>query len=121
MTRFIGLGSVGNAAKAKSLHALALVPAAEMDVATLTQRPEGTTPCPYELPSTSKRPLPGADEDLGKQVRPLGLAHHPCVTKDTCKATGETLGACHARSSSSTTPWEVSEGTSRPLCFLRTH
>lgn len=68
VTRFIGLGSVGNAAKAKSLHALALVPAAEMDVATLTQRPEGTTPCPYELPSTSKRPFPGDDDGLGEQV-----------------------------------------------------
>ncbi|CAL8469438.1 g8979 [Coccomyxa elongata] len=67
VTRFIALGSVGNAAKAKSLHALALVPAADMDVATLTQRPEGTTPCPYELPSTSKRGLPGDDDGLGEQ------------------------------------------------------
>ena len=68
MTRFIGLGGVGNPVKAKTLHALALVPAAEMDVATLTQRPEGTTPCPYELPSTSKRPFPGDDDGLGEQV-----------------------------------------------------
>ncbi len=68
MTRFIALGSVGNTAKAKSLHALALVPAADMDMATLTQRPEGTTPCPYELPSTSKRGLPGDDDGLGEQA-----------------------------------------------------
>jgi hypothetical protein len=60
---------VGNAAKAKNLHALALVPATEMDAATLTQKPEGTTPCPYELPGSSKRPFPGEDEGLGDQVR----------------------------------------------------
>lgn len=76
MTRFIALGSVGNAAKAKSLHALALVPAAEMDVATLTQRPEGTTPCPYELPSTSKRSAPDDPDGLGEQV---GIPQPPAM------------------------------------------
>ncbi len=68
MTRFIALASVGNAAKAKSLHALALTPAADMDIAALTQRPDGTTPCPYELPNASKRPFPGQDEGTGGQV-----------------------------------------------------
>ncbi len=68
MTRFIALASVGNAAKAKSLHALALTPAADMDIAALTQRPDGTTPCPYELPHNSKRPLPGQVEGTGGQV-----------------------------------------------------
>ena len=68
VTRFIALASVGNAAKAKSLHALALTPAADMDIAALTQRPDGTTPCPYELPNNSKRPFPGQDEGTGGQV-----------------------------------------------------
>jgi hypothetical protein len=71
VTRFIGLAPVGNAAKQKSLHALALVPAADMDAASLGARPEGTTPCPYALPSASKRPFPGAGDDagLGEQAR----------------------------------------------------
>ena len=68
MTRFIALASVANVTKAKSLHALALTPAADMDIAALTQRPEGTTPCPYELPSASKRPLSEQDEGTGGQV-----------------------------------------------------
>ena len=68
MTRFIALASVGNSAKAKSLHALALTPAADMDIAVLTQRPDGTTPCPYELPNSSKRALNGQDDDTGGQV-----------------------------------------------------
>lgn len=68
VTRFIGLAPVGNEARAKSLHALALAPAADMDAAALASRPEGTTPCPYELPSTSKRGAPGQDDDLGEQV-----------------------------------------------------
>ena len=68
MTRFIALASVGNPAKAKSLHALALTPAADMDIAVLTQRPDGTTPCPYELPNSSKRALNGQDDDTGGQV-----------------------------------------------------
>ena len=59
VTRFIALGSVGNPAKAKSLHALALTPAADMDIAALTQRPDGTTPCPYELPSSLKAAFAG--------------------------------------------------------------
>ena len=37
-TRFIGLAAVGNAAKNKFLHALALVPAVEMDQKALTVR-----------------------------------------------------------------------------------
>lgn len=68
MTRFIALASVGNAAKAKSLHALALTPASDMDIAALTQRPDGTTPCPYELPNASKQGFPGQDEGTGGQV-----------------------------------------------------
>ena len=37
-TRFIGLAPVGNAAKQKFLHALALVPAVDMDQKALTVR-----------------------------------------------------------------------------------
>ncbi len=44
VTRFIGLASVGNMAKQKSLHALGLVPAASMEIATLQQKPEVRTP-----------------------------------------------------------------------------
>ena len=40
VTRFIGLASVANVAKQKSLHALGLVPAADMDIETLQQKPE---------------------------------------------------------------------------------
>ena len=69
VTRFIALASVGNPAKAKSLHALALTPAADMDIAVLTQRPDGTTPCPYELPNSSKRAPNGLDDDTGGQVQ----------------------------------------------------
>ena len=61
VTRFVGLASLGNAAKAKALHALALVPAADMDLATLHQKPDGTTPSPYHIASNAKRPLPGSD------------------------------------------------------------
>ena len=39
-TRFIGLASVGNMTKQKSLHALGLVPAASMDLEALQQKPE---------------------------------------------------------------------------------
>ena len=76
MTRFIALASVGNPAKAKSLHALALTPAADMDIAVLTQRPDGTTPCPYELPKSSKRALNGQDEDAGGQARLCQAVSH---------------------------------------------
>ena len=44
VTRFIGLAAVGNVAKQKSLHALGLVPAAEMDMETLQQKPEVSFP-----------------------------------------------------------------------------
>lgn len=40
VTRFIGLAGVGNVAKQKWLHALGLLPAADMDVAALQQKPE---------------------------------------------------------------------------------
>lgn len=40
MTRFIGLAGVGNVAKQKWLHALGLLPAADMDVQALQQKPE---------------------------------------------------------------------------------
>ena len=40
VTRFIGLAAVGNAAKQKSLHALGLTPASQMDLKTLQQKPE---------------------------------------------------------------------------------
>ena len=44
VTRFIGLAAVGNVAKQKSLHALELVPASEMHIDTLQQKPEVSYP-----------------------------------------------------------------------------
>jgi len=64
VTRFIGLAPVGNAAKQKSLHALGLQPATHMDIATLQQKPAGSTPCPY---NTQKRSL---EDNLQDQVPP---------------------------------------------------
>ena len=58
VTRFISLAEVGNTSKQKFLHALGLVPAADMDLATLKARPANTTPSPYEEAAASrKRPL----------------------------------------------------------------
>ena len=50
VTRFIGLASVANVAKQKSLHALGLVPAADMDIETLQQKPEVRRNCCFQLP-----------------------------------------------------------------------
>jgi hypothetical protein len=43
VTRFVGLASVGNMAKQKSLHALGLMPASNMEIETLQQKPEVRT------------------------------------------------------------------------------
>jgi hypothetical protein len=48
-TRFLALAPVGNAAKAKFLHALALVPAHALPPEQLAAVPAGATPSPYEL------------------------------------------------------------------------
>ena len=63
VTRFIALAEVGNAAKQKSLHALNVQPAVEMEAATLQQKPAGSTPCPYT--TGLKRPL---EADVQDQV-----------------------------------------------------
>lgn len=63
VTRFIALAEVGNSAKQKSLHALNVQPAVEMEAAVLQQKPAGTTPCPYT--ASLKRPL---DADVQDQV-----------------------------------------------------
>lgn len=55
VTRFISLAPLGNAQKQKSLHALALVPASEMDPQALAAQPEGTTASPYDV--SRKRPM----------------------------------------------------------------
>ena len=86
VTRFIALASVGNPAKAKSLHALALTPAADMDIAVLTQRPDGTTPCPYELPNSSKRALNGQDEDAGGQAGLCQAVSHALLASQSSNA-----------------------------------
>jgi hypothetical protein len=54
-TRFISLAAVGNAAKAKWVHALGLEPAAKMSQEELGTKPEGATASPYMLASGTKR------------------------------------------------------------------
>jgi hypothetical protein len=73
VTRFIGVAEVGNPTKQKSLHALALTPAVQMDVAELQQKPPDTTPLPYQATSGGKRSLPEDDSGLGEQVWPFKL------------------------------------------------
>ncbi len=71
VTRFIGLAEVGNASKQKSLHALALVPASQMDVKELQQKPADTTAIPFKTKAGTKRAFPTDDSDLGAQVMNL--------------------------------------------------
>ncbi|XP_073395911.1 zinc finger CCCH domain-containing protein 64 isoform X2 [Physcomitrium patens] len=47
VTRFIGVGAVGNDKKQKFAHALAPTPASEMSPLDLAARPTNTTPSPY--------------------------------------------------------------------------
>ena len=54
-TRFISLAEVGNAAKAKWVHALQLEPASKMGQAELAVKPEGATQSPYMLATGTKR------------------------------------------------------------------
>lgn len=54
-TRFISLGGVGNAAKAKWVHALALEPAATMAAADINAVPDQSTRSPYLIPRGQKR------------------------------------------------------------------
>ncbi|GLC41621.1 hypothetical protein PLESTB_000695700 [Pleodorina starrii] len=49
VTRFVGLAPAGHPGKAKSLHALGLVPAAVMEPESLSLAPEGCAPSPFEL------------------------------------------------------------------------
>eukprot|EP00884_Botryococcus_braunii_P002535 jgi/Botrbrau1/12282/Bobra.0323s0022.2 len=67
VTRFIGLAKVGNESKQKSLHALALVPASQMDVKELQQKPADTTAIPFETTAGKKRHFPTDDSNLGVQ------------------------------------------------------
>lgn len=54
-TRFISLASVGNASKARWVHALGLEPAANMSTEDLCAKPEGSTESPYMIACGSKR------------------------------------------------------------------
>ena len=65
VTRFISLAAVGNSGKLRFLHALGLVPAADMDAATLAARPANTTPSPYEDTSASRKRPFEATADAG--------------------------------------------------------
>ncbi|KAK9863158.1 hypothetical protein WJX84_000744 [Apatococcus fuscideae] len=65
VTRFISLAEVGNERKQKSLHALGLVPAKDMDLAKLHETPEGSTPCPYV--TLAQQRTRKADETLDVQ------------------------------------------------------
>lgn len=70
VTRFIGLGSVGNVKKVKWLHALALTPATSMPPSALVQQPADTTASPYTLPVNLKT-LPGPPG--AGEKRPFGV------------------------------------------------
>ncbi|CAG9464671.1 unnamed protein product [Pedinophyceae sp. YPF-701] len=48
VTRLIALGVYGNKEKQKAMHALAVVPAAQMDPAKLAEHPADTTRSPYD-------------------------------------------------------------------------
>lgn len=54
-TRFISLGAVGNSAKAKWVHALALEPAGTMSAADISAVPPQSTRSPYLAPAGQKR------------------------------------------------------------------
>jgi hypothetical protein len=70
-TRFVGLAPASNAAKHKSMHALALVPAADMDPTALAQRPADATESPFDAAAAAggKRPLEDDDSELGARER----------------------------------------------------
>lgn len=67
---------MGNPSKQKSLHALALTPAAEMDVKELQQKPADTTPSPYQAALLKKRAAD--DANLGVQVCLLTTPARTC-------------------------------------------
>ncbi len=76
------LFQVGNAKKQKSLHALGLVPAKDMDIATLHQQPDGTSPCPFT--GSAGRLRRKADEALGMLLSFLlwhSLANLPTASR----------------------------------------
>lgn len=63
VTRFIGLGGVGNKDKQKWLHALGLVAATGMPPTALHQQPPDTTQSPYNVPVVAA----GAATDAGDE------------------------------------------------------
>ena len=64
VTRFIGLGCVGNKAKQKYLHALGLKPAAAMDREAFLAAPPNTTAFPYaQAPRAAAKRGRGDEED----------------------------------------------------------
>lgn len=80
VTRFIALAPVGNSSKQRFLHALALVPAAEMDAETLAARPANTTSSPYEEASSSrKRPHEAVGSSEAEQVSQAIYGRHTVI------------------------------------------
>ncbi|KAL6784615.1 CGL125 [Auxenochlorella protothecoides x Auxenochlorella symbiontica] len=71
VTRFIGLAQVGNGAKQKWLHALALTPAAEMTPEALQVQPPGSTGNPFQAAAAKRLKRAAGDAgpgtDLGSQ------------------------------------------------------
>lgn len=65
-TRFIGLGDVGNSSKQKWLHALGLIPAAQMGVEALTAVPPGSTKSPYLRRTAAGVKRPAGEEGDGE-------------------------------------------------------
>jgi len=55
VTRFIGLGYVGNTEKQKWIQALALVPSEKMELEQFSAIPQDATKCPFSVYATKKR------------------------------------------------------------------
>lgn len=74
VTRFIGLAGVGNVAKQKWLHALGLLPAADMDVAALQQKPEVSFLASRLLFMHEAAAAPPGTQFLGQSMQSLASA-----------------------------------------------
>ncbi|KXZ54774.1 hypothetical protein GPECTOR_4g844 [Gonium pectorale] len=75
VTRFVGLAPLGHPSKAKSLHALGLVPAAALEPEALTAAPEGCTPSPFELRQAKReQDEMNAGGDFNRWQQPGGAA-----------------------------------------------
>lgn len=66
-TRFVALAGLASPSKAKALHALGLVPAADMTPEQLAALPEGCTPSPYDAAAAAAAGKRGQRQGDGEQ------------------------------------------------------